>query len=218
LSPVAHARIDEIGPLDEAIRHLDLAVGFEPQREPLVALERARIAALEGDLATEQRYLQRLSGDTDEALARIGAMAEARLASWRGDLARTVELSSRYHFIAADASALLIGTFRRFLDGQPFDEAMWELGKQRMATAEVGARARLVAYQRSVETSLLVQRPDIALDAMRLANRAGLLDILWFDRCPILAPVRDLPAWRVERVELAARADRIRALFHAAAQ
>ena len=203
----------EVGPIDEAVRHLELAVGFEPQRAPLVALELARIAALDGDIATEQRYLRQLSNDTDEALARIGAMAEARLAAWRGDLNRTLEVASTYHFIAADAAALLMAAFTRFLAGQPFDEAAWQLGKARLATSEITARQKLVTFQRAVETALIVGRPDVALEAMRLGNQAGLLDVTWFDRCPVLAPVRDLPAWRAERTELAARADRVRAAY-----
>lgn len=67
---------------------------------------------------------------------------------------------------------------------------------------------RRAAYVRTVvaETLCGAGRYDNAMDCLAKADRDGCVDIVWFDTCPVAAPLRDRDDFRALRSSVAARA------------
>ena len=80
------------------------------------AFSPARAAAFEGDQATVDRLIAVLSAHPDEALARVGAMADARIASWQRDLRRTLEAVDRMKGYRGNVTSSLMELVSRFED------------------------------------------------------------------------------------------------------
>jgi len=203
----------EIGPLPEGRKHFEIALGLEPQREAAISLELARAAAYEGDDATVDLLTARLSADPDPAFARIGAMAEARLFTWRRDLVRALSAAGRLQVVNGTISTTLIQTIAGFAHGEPFDEVRWQNAMSELAHSDNSGRMRLITYQRAVECTAICERFEDALEALTAANRWNLIDINWLDRCALFRPYAADPRWRAQRDVLAARAERVLAAF-----
>jgi len=71
----------------------------------------------------------------------------------------------------------------------------------------------LVALQRCVEIALSIGQLEAAQDVFEKATDLGLIDIVWVDRCPLLAPLAATERGRAVRDVLAARAARLRDVF-----
>jgi serine/threonine-protein kinase len=61
------------------------------------------------------------------------------------------------------------------------------------------------------ELWLLLGRPERALEELDRASKAGLLDLLWLDHCPLLAPLRSAPEFAEVRRRTRRCAEAIRA-------
>ena len=214
----------EVGPLAEGRKHFEIALGLEPQRQAAISLELARAAAYEGDYATVDLLTARLSADPDPAFARIGAMAEARLNTWRRDLGRSLAASNRLtssggstsSVLVPNVSNVLVQSLSDYARGAPFDEVRWQNAMTALAHNVNSVRMRLITYQRAVECMAICGRLDDALDALTQANRWNLIDINWIDRCALFRDWADEPRWRAQREVLAARAERVLSAFRSA--
>jgi hypothetical protein len=56
-----------------------------------------------------------------------------------------------------------------------------------MSSPHKPRRTQLSHLQRAAEVALLVAEVAAATDAIKRASNLGLIDIVWFDRCPLLA-------------------------------
>ncbi len=206
----------EIGPVAEGKKHFEIAIGLEPAREPTIMLELARMAAIEGDQATVDRLIDTLSAHPDAALAKIGAMGDARLASWRRDLKRTLDAVERMKSFLGNVTGSLMELISRFAIDKAFDDAAWQDAMHRLAHNELSSRQRLVTYQRAIETAAIIHRFEEALEALTAANRLALIDVQWLDGCPLFRDWASEPRWRAQRDILAARAERVLVAFRSA--
>jgi len=64
------------------------------------------------------------------------------------------------------------------------------------AAHTLNARLRSSRLQFIVETHAYMRDHETALTALQASVDAGLYDILWIDRCPVLAPMRELARFR----------------------
>lgn len=78
-----------------------------------------------------------------------------------------------------------------------------------------GLATRGVAFREQLRAEVLagIGRRAEALEALRGADEAKLFDVVWLDRCPTLASVRDEPAFAEVRAHVAARARTIIAAY-----
>jgi eukaryotic-like serine/threonine-protein kinase len=72
----------------------------------------------------------------------------------------------------------------------------------------VGRAKRRPMFLRQIAAEMLafVGRNDSSLQMVAEADALGLIDVTWMDRCPLLAPMRTLPAFVALRERVAARA------------
>jgi eukaryotic-like serine/threonine-protein kinase len=62
-----------------------------------------------------------------------------------------------------------------------------------IAATTSDSRYRVALEQFTVEMLLRLRREPEALEHLIRAKDAGLLDIVWLEHCPVLAPVREEP-------------------------
>ncbi len=206
----------EIGSAAEARKHFEIALGLEPQREPVIALELARLAAYAEDWATVEQLTTKLSANPDPAFAQIGALTEARLSSWRRDLKPTFATANRITAISGALLTSMVEVLSDFANDRPFNRAVWDSVMHGLAHSEASNRVRLVTYQRAIECAAIVGHYDEALDALTAANQVGLIDINWLDDCPLFRAVLAEPAWQAQRAILSVAAERVLLAFREA--
>ncbi|MBA3818601.1 MAG: hypothetical protein H0X17_06885, partial [Deltaproteobacteria bacterium] len=214
---IAGRMLLELGAGDEARQRFATAIGLDADRTQLISLDVARLDALSGDWASAERAATLLGQHSDPSIAMLGAFAHSRFACWRGDLALALASIQRLPPALArlnTTDVLAIAT--QYLRDGTFDDARWA---HAMATAEAPDRPRrmqLLVLQRAVEIGVLVRRPDAAVDALQRAIPRGLVDIVWFDACPLFVELRADPRTAPLRADLAARAGRALDAFRAA--
>jgi hypothetical protein len=69
-----------------------------------------------------------------------------------------------------------------------------------------GGRRRPYRFQRNAEVLAAAGEHEHALDAVENAIAANLIDVLWMERCALLAPLRSATRWPALLAEVAARA------------
>lgn len=196
----------EIGRTDAAIQHLQAALSIDPNGIQ-ARMDLARGYALLG-----------LWGQADEQLvgAARGTTAEevrlltlARLSLWAPG--RTFETSERP----------LSGTAASQMVGQAIEgfRTIFEQGRMPPQLEEQAASppANDLGVMRAVRGQLLAEmlgavgKVDLAVGVLQGAVDAGLTDLLWLERCPVLAPLRLHPGWSNLHAVVAGRAATIRA-------
>ena len=208
----------EIGSAAEARTHFEIALGLEPQRDPVIALELARLAAFANDWTTVAQVSAKLSANPDPAFAQIGVMTEARLAGWRRDLPPLLAGAERTKTVNPAIMLPLVEVVAEFAAGQPFQQARWDDLMAQLANRDASNRVRLVTYQRAIECAAIIGRYDEALDALIVASQFGLIDINWLDHCPLFHDVLRAPAWQTQRAVIADSAARVLVAFRDASR
>ncbi len=175
----------ESGRLAEGIHRLALALRIDP-KSTVAPLELARTSELSLDQASADAWLtladERARDRSEPALLRM------RIAFWRGKAAPLSEARVRGGRALRDASggvAVLLRLFFTDNYGPTIDVA-----KALAATPGMAPRARV--YVLTLVTERLALAGDIkgAVSMLRSARDAGLLDLLWLDKCPALDPLR----------------------------
>lgn len=180
---------------------LKLSLRLDPQNF-LSLLELARSAELTGDRAGADAWLsladQRAPGHVLPALLRV------RIASWRNEkkglaAAQALALSAAKRALPAEADALHLFAL---------DEGEVRVGRLMVSAALPGAAARyrwtlmqLVAEERAIKKDF-----HGALSALRSAQSAGFVDILWLENCAALEKLRTDAAFESIRSTIAQRA------------
>ena len=133
----------------------------------------------------------------------------SRFALWRGtnhpDLDDPPALGREFGAIARTAD------FREMIRTRELSDASRDALERAAEAAEPGSRRRVLFCQLNAEFYGFVFEVDASLAAIQAALDAGLLDICWMDRCPVLGPVRSDARWAPLRAEVEARARRVRA-------
>ncbi|MBL0214499.1 MAG: protein kinase [Myxococcales bacterium] len=199
----------------EARFHFDSAALLDPARAAVVVVELARIDALEGNWDAAFARIAPLSNHPDLPTAQFVAMYETRLHGWRRDLtsmkASSLHFALRTNENSTEAVTFVVSSLR----SGNIDRAHWERLMNLYADPTRPRRASILGLQIVAETSSLHHEPDLALASLAAAADAGLSDVVWIDRCPLLDgldPVRFTPI----RAQVAARAARVLARFRTA--
>ena len=196
----------EVGRSDEAIERLQAALSIDPEA-----------VQARGDLVRAYAYIGRwdaadallAAGTRQMPQANVLAFTAARLSIW----------APGRSFIEPDlrgdtsASAVLLGEvlgFYRHLREHHTAPPDLEASAQGAARGDL-ALLRAVRAQLGAEMLCYVGEVDRAADAVGRAVAAGLYDVNWMDRCPLLEPLRAHPAWPALHRDVAARAAEIRA-------
>jgi TolB-like protein len=196
--------------------HLETALALDPGRANVIGGELGRLDALQGNWDAADARCHRLLADPDPSVAQLGAILEARLASWRNDHPAMVAAAAKIAQRAVHAGEMLAFFQHTVASGQ-IDLARWNQLDQRVVRPERPIRMQIMGLQLMTETALILHQFDLAVRALAKAVELGLLDVTWLDGCPLFAPViRDL-RWRALRDDVAQRAARVLAAFHSAA-
>jgi eukaryotic-like serine/threonine-protein kinase len=196
--------LGEAGHTDAAFRHLDTAMSLDLDRARGAFGERLRLLALLGDEQRVQRDIALvLARDDVPPLAR--AFLPLRFATWRRDaatidtsyeLVKTLNESERAYYVP------LMESFVAAVRGNPARD----VARERAEMPHASLRRRSYFYQLSAELQMLVNNRDEALTSLERAADLLLFDIVWLDRCPLLAPLRDDPRFARVRGICGARA------------
>lgn len=195
----------EVGKADDGVRHLEVAMTLDPSLE-LSRRDLARVYALLGEWDKSDRYL----AFNERAMEDPGLWIDrSRLTLWRRDAALAARhLSEMPPNLERGAIARLL--FTMVADGGktvPYDDPMVR-GTFGAMQSGTGRRHAFFA-QVDAELAVFLGLNDRAIEAIRRAIDAGLIDILWLDRCPLFEEIRKTFLFRVERTRLAERASQI---------
>ncbi len=186
--------------LAEGRRRLDLAERLDPT-QITIAFQRARVAALLGEVDTARQILRRAR---ERAGPLSTAVLDSRLAIWLEDCedaARIAEVVTQASAGAAwDGIAALM---RAFVQGElpPMagDMLAWTV------QPDVAPRHRCMMHEIGAELYAALGEPERALSYVEAFTRIPQTDLLWMDRCPALASIRDDPRFAEARAAVAAR-------------
>lgn len=192
--------LSEAGHTDDGIRHLEVALTLDPSMD-LARRDLSRTYDLLGQREKSERILQGLSSALEDAGRTIHL---ARTLLWWRDKARAQEILSQLkdtsgRFALPHRILQLIATgdkeaFLKDLDGR--EALVWAKGSGRRSvffsqvTAEIGA---------------FVHDEAMTLEYLSAAVDAGLIDLLWMDRCALFDPLRPTMSWKVMRARVEER-------------
>ncbi len=204
----------EVGRVDDAVALWRRAGAIDPE----TVQPRQQIARLRSMLGEQDAMLEALGpmpshpGDAAPWFA-----IQARNATWRRDveaakrlqeLLATMSLPATAQFALEHMLKVPLGEVallrnRAYLDRLlPVDASR----PPRRAAFNAQLRAEMFAY---------VGMHTEALEALRSADGNGIIDIVWLDRCPLFAPLRNEPDFVTIRGRIALRASRVVAAIDA---
>jgi serine/threonine-protein kinase len=193
--------LGESGYADEALRRLDLAIRADP-RMVWYYWERARIQVLLGDRAGSEATIERSAAVSNDVTS---LLSRSRLALWWRDkelaksIVKTLEsLDNNFARIA------LLPVVRSLAFGESPGQFL-EFFRAWVRGLGASPRARAFLFQLSVEYHVGVGEMALGIEELELAVQLPLIDLLWVDRCPVLAPLRDDPRFARCRAIVAAR-------------
>ncbi|MBX3188190.1 MAG: protein kinase [Labilithrix sp.] len=201
----------EVNSVADGLAHLYTATTLDPAMRH-VRWWIARAHALLGEWSRCDALFDALPDDAqaqhdywmNRARALVYNVTPERVQRFADDLERSPEFSSK----TAVASILALARGER---GPAATAAAAKL------TLPPDATARQTCYISSLKAELacFMGEPDQALAALRDAERAQLIDLVWLDACPLLAPLRDRADLRSIREVVAARAASVSAILAA---
>ncbi|HEX4422934.1 MAG TPA: protein kinase [Kofleriaceae bacterium] len=197
-------------------RHFETALGLDPGRASIIHADLARLDALQGRWAEAGARCAQLVADPDPSVAQLGAVTEARLAGWRQDRPAMLAAGQRFAPRIENAGYMLAFVQRTIALGH-VDLAQWDQLEALLTRRDRPSRMLVIGLQLLAEMAIVLGAPDMGLRALGRATDMGLIDITWLDGCPLFAPFTGDPQWRAVRDEVARRAGRMLAAFHATA-
>jgi len=192
----------ELGCIDEAIGRLRVALALDPTLQH-VPWELARAHAYQGDWAAATELLGQRPATRDGK--NLYWYHRARFLMWRG---ATEEAKALMPEVARDdfplkevAMGLLVVAYVKMLT----PEARAQMDALLQVTAG-GMRRRAFMAQIKAELYAYVGDHETALASVAVAVDCALIDVLWMDRCPLLAPLAGDRRFAALRATVAARA------------
>jgi serine/threonine-protein kinase len=200
----------EVGLVDKAVRHFELALALDPSLA-IARVGMARVHAFDGRWEQAEAGLQ--SGESPVSWA-----SRVRMAAWRRDQKRIQELAdaappgSGLDWFAM-ALAEVARTHR--LDGPSMAALDADLTRFKGDASVRDRPLRRYAFGNQVKAELLcyLDQPAAALIPLADATDAGLIDLDWLDRCPILEAMRTEPGFAELRTRVVENARPVLAAF-----
>ena len=196
----------ELGPIDEARRHLETAIALDATRDSSVNVEIARLEALSGDFEAAARRNERLLADEDPAITQAGAMSTVRLASWRRCYDELFAAVGLFRQRFGTVTTALVAFTRTWVEHRTFDAPEWSRLIDVVLPATTPTRMQMIYLQRATEMALMLEQPVTAFESLEKAVAVGLIDVVWLDRCPLFDGVRHDRHFIAARAIVAARA------------
>ncbi|MGD0529865.1 MAG: protein kinase [Polyangiaceae bacterium] len=192
----------EAGHPERALSILGAAAALDPSIDMSSGdLVRARVFV--GDWSAYEAAVER-APKSDEPI-NIHFFLMARLAAWRRDAAGAAALRPQVLATTFPLREQVLGVLQLVETGTPPPGMATELLEWGRV---VGRAKRRPMFLRQIAAEMLafVGRNDSSLQMVAEADALGLIDVTWMDRCPLLAPMRTLPAFVALRERVAARA------------
>jgi eukaryotic-like serine/threonine-protein kinase len=195
----------EAGRVEEGMRRLDLALRLEPESVN-ARWERARTLALLGDRAAADLEITRATAIAGNEIA--GVYPRIRFALWWQDrpiAGRVVRvLEDTLDEPDAISARPLMPMLKAITEGQSIDGTFHYL--QAFTNLSAGSpRQRAFYWQLNTEFFCVSDQLEEAFEALEKSAALTLNDLLWLDRCPPLAKLRDDPRFARIRALVAAR-------------
>jgi serine/threonine-protein kinase len=194
----------EVGRPDEAIACLSSAMTLDPSLERSLA-DALRVHALVGNWDKVHEALAHVEMDARHTLL---VFLAARLATWTRDAEWAKRILAGLEGRDFPLKPQVLTICRFVLEG----EASPEIHLAIDAWGKITGRAkRRPAFMRQLaaEMSAVIGDVDGTLRALESADSLDLIDILWLDRCPLFAIVRDDARFQSIRARVAERAQRV---------
>jgi serine/threonine-protein kinase len=193
----------ETGPIELALGHLQTAARLDASLHHAL-FTRARLCALLGRWSEAEAIVDRTVVD---ASSPGGWLYVARLAVWRGDVARAVSVLTLPVLQEPDHETS-VRLLRSVVDGALDVDRVFD---PTASGAHVSRRGAAFFHQVRAELLARLGLREAALDDLAKSVAAGLVDVLWLDRCPLFAGLRGEPGFLAARAIVEARAAEIRA-------
>jgi serine/threonine-protein kinase len=193
----------ETGPIDLALGHLHTAARLDGSLHHAL-FTRARLCALLGRWSEAEAIVDRTALD---ASTPGGWLYVARLALWRGDAARAQSVLQTPALQGADHETS-VRLLRSVTEGALDVDRVFD---PTASGAHVSGRGAAFFHQVRAELFARMERREAALDDLARSVAAGLVDVVWLDRCPLLGSLRAEPAFAAARATVELRAAEIRA-------
>ncbi len=190
----------EAGHLVEGRRRLDLALELDPTLHSCRLLF-ARMAALEGDFEGAERELDRLWKELREP-APVTVLIAARYSLWRGDRGRAIELHEQVK--VAESRSAVVALARVAIGELPVEHGKAAFDADLTRTRN--ARYASLLGQLAAEAFLSAGARGLALEVLTEIADDVLIDVPWMERCPMLAAIRDTPAFEAALAKVKKRA------------
>jgi serine/threonine-protein kinase len=207
----------EVDAISEARHHFETARSLDPARTHIISNDLARLDALEGHWDRAERAIATVAADPDRAIAQLGAIFLARLATWRGDREALVTASAgfapRMNAQGNQVIAFIKGAVRT---GQ-FDLEAWRQFASRFGGTDLPRRNQLMGLQMLSEVAVVLDKTDLAFETLERADQLGLMDVVVLDRCPLFEPFENEPRFRRLRERVRERAAKVLAAFRSTA-
>lgn len=201
------ALLSETGPLDLAARYLNaarMAQGFTPQ----LAYVTARTLVLQGksEAALAELDFEQL----EPAYVSMALMATGRTLTWLGDRTRAQQLLA--HPVLHKPEHRDVRIRLQCICGQLRLSAHQMLPDFYRST-QLSRRAQLFCQQLLTEFHCVLGEHDDALTQLVLGAELGMIDLMWAERCPLLAPLRVLPGFPAARARIKRNASAVQRAF-----
>ena len=190
----------EVGRPNDAISHLRTSLSIDPT-DFMVAFELARVYALVGRWDESQALLDAEAENRAADASRF--VFRMRQCFWRGKVHPDIENAPAfgpYAGIMATPTEL-----KDILTTRELSEEARQRLVARVAAADPRSRRQILFSQLNTEIFAYTFEVDHAMDALLTTVNAGLQDILWMDRCPLLEPLRKDARFLPLRGEVEAR-------------
>jgi serine/threonine-protein kinase len=189
----------EVGPLTEGIERCELALALDPYVR-IVRVDLARAHALLGDWDRAEAALR----DVTEAEGELAQLARARVLLWHRDAGGARRALQNLE--GDGVQVIIAGAILSYVAGigppphhhsQHYSALAGGYGSRRRRAYLLQIIAELYAFEGDTDGTLTV---------ISDAVDAGLVDINWVDRCPVLEPMRHHDRFVSMRTTVASRA------------
>jgi serine/threonine-protein kinase len=187
----------ETGPLEDGLRVLRHAQALDPTLKTQLPFDVARAYALLGQWEEADRII------SSHATNRRSLILRIRLCMWRRDQLQARQLMQHPDI---QAGHLPVGVdMLRVVGGEVTDvnQAMSSTFIQRWVGS---TRNSVYGFQLRTELALSLDHLPAAEHQLTEAVAAGLADLMWLQRCPLLGPLRQLPSYASLEAQVQQRA------------
>jgi serine/threonine protein kinase/tetratricopeptide (TPR) repeat protein len=196
----------EIGRLDRAAAHIELAAELEPAFRWSLS-ELARAHAMRGDLASYRAIMDPLLKD-EEGYRANTLLVQVRVGAWTRDrMAITTALDRAASSLEAEGVRPVYTYGRRLLE--PYDPACLAADLEQGLKLTAHRRTRTLLHQLAAEQAAFHGDFESALEWLRKATDIVLVDLDWLDHCALFEPLRNEPRFVELRAEVKRRGEPI---------